>query len=48
MLIDQVGENASGALWNTTMFDSKNDVTTLIGSMFFVDAPFGLDPAVCR
>lgn len=42
-----VRQNASGAMWEATMFDPKRTATISIGKIFFVDAPMGL-PTTCR
>jgi len=42
-----VEQNASGAMWEVSMLDSKSKVTTSVGKIFFVDEPMGL-PRHCR
>jgi hypothetical protein len=40
-------QNASGALWEVTMFDPTDRTTMSVGKIFFVDAPLSL-PKRCR
>jgi hypothetical protein len=40
-------QNASGALWEVTMFDPTDETTLSVGKIFFVDVPLGL-PTTCR
>lgn len=42
-----VSQNASGAMWEVTMFDTKLEHTQSVGKIFFVDEPMGL-PKTCR
>ena len=40
-------QNASGAMWEVTMFDPTDKSTMSVGKIFFVDSPLGL-PTSCR
>lgn len=42
-----VAQNASGAMWEVSMFDTKHESTISVGKIFFVDEPMGL-PKTCR
>ena len=40
--------NSSGAMWAVTMEDPVKGANIEVGRIFFVDAPMGLDPKICR